>query len=343
MDTAPLILMVSGGSDSTALLELCARAAAGTAPAGPLEERLRAMLCACLPPRAQLLPLCLHVNHQLRGEDSERDQAFVERQCRRLGIPFELSRVDVAARVGEGAAGMEAAARELRYEAAAQALERHCARCRTPLQDGLVLTAHTLDDRVETFLMRAMVGTGPGGLGSIPRRRGSIARPLLDATRQELRELLLELHPGATPAQLWCEDATNGDGSNFRSRVRTQLVPVMEALKPGFQRSLARTMDLIAQEDEALSSAAAAFVYRNLVWDDGAARLPLAALRGLDEPMLRRVVRQSMLVVSPQARLESRQIQRVVDGIAQGRPFATELDGGLRAQGREGELCISIR
>lgn len=335
--------MVSGGSDSTALLELCARAAAGSAPAGQLEERLRAMLLESLPQGRGLQPLCLHVNHQLRGEDSEQDQVFVEQQCRRLGVPFELSRVDVARRAGEGAAGMEAAARELRYEAAEQALERHCARCGAAPDDGLVLTAHTLDDRVETFLMRAMVGTGPGGLGSIPRRRGRIARPLLDATRQELRDYLCALHPGTERGQLWREDATNCDGSNFRSRVRTRLVPVMEELKPGFQRSLSRTMDLIAEEDAALSSAAAAVVYRNLVWEDGAARLPLSALQGLDEPMARRVLRQCLLVVCPQARLESRQIQRVVDGIAQGAPFATELDSGLRVAGRGGELCISIR
>ncbi|MGN0072395.1 MAG: tRNA lysidine(34) synthetase TilS [Coriobacteriales bacterium] len=343
MDTAPLILMVSGGSDSTALLELAARAAAGIAPSGPLEERLRAMLLGCLPSHARLQLLCLHVNHQLRGEDSEQDQAFVEQRCRSLGVPFESRRVDVAARVGEGAAGMEAAARELRYQAAALELERWCAQCAVPAEEGLVLTAHTLDDRVETFLMRAMVGTGPGGLGSIPRRRGCIVRPLLDATRQELRDLLCELHPGSGPEQLWREDATNQDGSNFRSKVRMRLVPVMEELKPGFQRSLARTMDLIAQEDDALSSAAAALVYRNLIWEGDAARLPLSALRGLDEPMTRRVIRQCLLVVKPEARLESRQIQRVLDGIKRGGAFATELDGALRAEGCEGELRISVR
>lgn len=343
MDSSPLILMVSGGSDSTALLELVARAAAGSPPAGPLEQRLRGMLARALPSGATLLPRCLHVNHQLRGQDSEQDQAFVEQRCRLLQVPFELSRVDVAARVGSGAAGMEAAARELRYEAAEQALERHCARCGVAPEDGLILTAHTLDDRVETFLMRAMVGTGPGGLGSIPRRRGRIARPLLDATRQELRDLLCELHPGEAPGRLWREDATNQDGSNFRSRVRTQLVPVMEGLKPGFQHSLARTMDLIAQEDEALSSAAAAVAYRNLVMEGDAARLPVSALHSLDEPMMRRVLRQCLLAVCPQARLESRQIQRVVDAVALGAPFATELDSALRVVGRDGELCISKR
>ena len=343
MSVTALIVMVSGGSDSTALLELCALAARGGQPGGPVGRRLLDMLTASLPAGCRPLPLCLHVNHQLRGEDSEADQAFVEQLCSRLGIPCELRRVDVAVRMEAGAAGMEAAARELRYAAASSALERWCARCGLPLEQGLVLTAHTLDDRTETFLMRAMVGTGPGGLASIPRRRGCIVRPLLDATRLELRAFLAEQHPGEEPGTLWREDATNDDGSNFRSRVRTQLVPVMEQLKPGFQHCLARTMDLIAEEDASLSSAADSLVYRNLVWEQGRASLPLSVLEGLETPLARRVLRQCILELSPGSRLESRQLQRVLDALAAGGSFSTEVDGGVRVEGRDGRLCISIR
>ena len=89
MASAALIVMVSGGSDSTALLELCALAARGGQPAGPVGRRLLDMLTASLPAACRPLPLCLHVNHQLRGEDSEADQAFVEQLCSRLGIPCE--------------------------------------------------------------------------------------------------------------------------------------------------------------------------------------------------------------------------------------------------------------
>ena len=81
----------------------------------------------------------------------------------------------------------------------------------------------------------------------------------------------------------------------------------------------------------------------NLVMEGDAARLPVSALRSLDEPMMRRVLRQCLLAVCPQARLESRQIQRVVDAVALGAPFATELDSALRVVGRDGELCISKR
>ena len=191
--------------------------------------------------------------------------------------------------------------------------------------------------------MRAMVGTGPGGLASIPRRRGCIVRPLLDATRLELRAFLAEQHPGEEPGTLWREDATNDDGSNFRSRVRTQLVPVMERLKPGFQHCLARTMDLIAEEDASLSSAADSLVYRNLVWEQGRASLPLSVLEGLETPLARRVLRQCILELSPGSRLESRQLQRVLDALAAGGSFSTEVDGGVRVEGRDGRLCISIR
>lgn len=315
------------------MLELAALAAAGGEPLGAAGRKLMSMMTAALPQDADLELGVLHVNHLLRGEASDGDEAFVTCRCEELGIPCATRRVDIAALAGASPDGMEAVARAERYRLAADELAALEARCGARPGSGLIFTAHTLDDRVETFLMRALVGTGPGGLASIPRRRGGIVRPLLDATRQELRDFLAEQHPGADPGELWRDDATNDDGSNFRSQVRTRLVPVMRALKPGFEASLARTMDLIAEEDTARADAAAAIVYRNLAFDGCAASLPCSALAGIDVALARRVVRQCLLVVNPEARLESRQVERILEGVRSQAPFATEVDSGIRVNG----------
>ena len=334
-ELVPVLLMVSGGSDSTALLELAATYSRGGATA-LRDDALAGMLAATLPAPKTLCLQALHVNHQLRGADADADEAFVLARCEELGVPCAVRRVDAAALAAAGG-GLEAAARAERYRLADELLDAACERAGVACGSGLILTAHTLDDRVETFYMRTLVGTGPGGLASIPRVRGRVRRPLLDATRGQLRAWLRAQHLGTPDAALWREDATNEDGSNFRGQVRTQLLPVLRQLRPGFERPLASTMDLIAAEDEGLAQHVDSLVYRNLAWDGTVARFPLAVLRGQPPFLARRVLRSIALVVRPDARLEAAQLQRVADGL--GQPgFATELSGGIRVQVGEEEL-----
>lgn len=329
----PVLLMVSGGSDSTALLELVCTYVAGERS----DEELFAMLADSLPVPDRIVPFVLHVDHMLRGEDSNGDERFVRELCEKLDVPCEVQRVDVGALARSRRGGMEAIAREERYRLASSALDRVCARMGA--KDGLICTAHTIDDRVETFFMRALVGTGPGGLASIPRVRGNLRRPLLDASREQLRDWLRKRHPGVPDTALWREDETNLTGDNFRSRVRRELIPVLRELRPGFEGSLAQTMDLIADEDEALRCQADSIAYRTLVWDGETASMPIEALRSLDRPMARRVMRACLLVANPDARLEAGQIDRVLDGL-EDEGFTTETSGGLRVSVADGTLVI---
>lgn len=342
---APVILMVSGGSDSTALLELASLHAHGGEPRGETGRKLLAMYSGALAASGPLDLHCLHVNHLLRGSDSDGDEVFVQRLCAAHGIGFRAVHVDIAALTAlPKAQGMEATAREARKDAAGSLQRELAQRYRVADEDVRILTAHTLDDRAETFLMRSMVGTGPGGLGSIPRVNGQFVRPLLDATRQELRDFLFEQHPGSPASELWREDVSNNDGSNFRSRVRTKLVPVMRELQPGFEHALARTMDLIAEEDAAWQCQAESIALRNLTWDDkGTASLPARALTGAGRPLARRVLRQCLLAVNPLARLESRQIERVVDAVFnEAAHYATDVDSGIRVRLEDGILTIGL-
>jgi tRNA(Ile)-lysidine synthase len=188
---------VSGGADSVALLRLL--------------ESLRRELGVTL--------LVIHFDHMLRGPESDRDARFVEELARARGLEFVSAREDVRTAATRDASNIEEAARHLRYRFFESILASQKA--------ARIAIAHTADDQAETVLAHIMRGTGPTGLGSIypvvyPPSGGTIVRPLLPIRRQELRSYLQGC------GQQWREDATNADQTRLRSRIRAQLLPVLE-------------------------------------------------------------------------------------------------------------------
>ena len=156
---AAVLLMVSGGSDSTAL----------------------AYLGAALREAGDMGPVAmLHVNHQLRGEDADADERFVAALAEALDIPLFICSIDIAAEAERSRENVEAVARRERYLAANEALRSMCQHEGRPLSEARIFTAHTADDRIENFYMRSIVGTGPGGFRSMLYRNGPVVRPLLD-------------------------------------------------------------------------------------------------------------------------------------------------------------------
>ncbi len=300
---APVVLMVSGGADSTALLVLAATSALdiddGRGLARIARERLHV----------------LHVNHQLRGLDAEEDEEFVRDLSDRYGIPCTIRRVDVRALTkaqgGEGNA--ENTGREVRYAAAAELANELSRQFGTPRSAARILTAHTANDRAETFFMNAIRGTGPAGLSSIPRRRNRIVRPLLDKTHRELCEFL------RMKGIVWREDATNDDTRYLRAFVRHEVMPVVERRNPRVTASLSKTCDILSDEDAYLH-AQASRALRDLTRRKGEGMLSLDAARlaASDVVIARRVVRQALLWVCPAARLEARHIEAVLRLVAAG-------------------------
>lgn len=213
-----LLAGVSGGADSMALCRLL----------------------MCLRDRGHVVFEAVHVNHGLRGEASDADEAFVADFCRAQGIPLTVCRLTPPEHPGEGWA------REARYAAFAQAMARTEA-------DALVL-AHHQDDQAETLLMHLARGSGLTGLcGMRPQSTlGGIAvwRPLLDVPRATLRRLLTSC------GQPWREDATNAADGYLRNRMRHQLMPVLERLAPGASARVARTAALLRPEEDLLSDMA---------------------------------------------------------------------------------------
>lgn len=299
---APVVLMVSGGADSTALLVLAATSTLdvcdGRGEARVARERLHV----------------LHVNHMLRGLDAEEDEEYVRSLSERFGIPCTVVRADVAALAASRPDGnVENAGREVRYAAANRLANELSERAGTPRCAARILTAHTANDRAETFLMNAVRGSGSSGLSSIPRRRNRIVRPLLDRTHDELCDLL------RMRGIVWREDDTNSDTRYLRAYVRHEVMPVVEARNPHVVSSISSTCDILSDEDAYLTSVSSRAL-RDLTRRsrDGMLALDSARLAALDVAIARRVVRQAILLACPDCRLEARHVNRVLSLVAAG-------------------------
>jgi len=204
-----VICALSGGADSVALLFALYL----------LKEKLEISLEAA------------HFNHHLRGEESNRDEAFVKAFCDRYDIPLHLG----FGQVTPGKKGLEAAAREARYGF-----------LRT--LKGKIATAHTADDNAETVLMHLVRGTGLKGLGGISPVYGSVIRPMLSCTRQDVESFLEE----------WCldhvEDSSNESDDFLRNRIRHRIVPLLKEENPKLAENLSAMALRLREDEQVLSS-----------------------------------------------------------------------------------------
>ena len=314
-----VVVMVSGGADSTALLHLFA--AGVIAPGCTLRV--------------------LHVDHMLRDESAE-DAAFVAKLAESLAVDVRIVRYDVGAYAAAEGLNLEDAGRRVRYRFAAEELDALCdATGVSPLR-GRIATAHTLDDRVETVLMRLVAGAGPGAFAGIRPVRGRIVRPLIDARRDDVIAYLGRL------GQSWREDATNADTSRLRSRIRHELLPLLRAMNPRFAEGVRRSATIAAEEDALLAEMSEAFardfVERIQPPEPGALpelRFDRALMGTLTRPVARRTVRAALADAFPEAmRLEFEHVEALVDGLSS-EGFARDLPGGLRAFGEYDTMVVS--
>ena len=206
-----VVCAVSGGADSMALLWGLYL----------LKDKLELELSAA------------HFNHRLRGEESDRDEAFVRDFCQGYGIPF----VSGSGQVRAGKKGLEAAAREARY-AFLKGLS------------GKIATAHTADDNAETILMHLVRGTGLKGLGGIAPVSGNLIRPMLHITRTEVLAFLQEY---SIP---FVEDSSNGGDDFLRNRLRHHVMPLLKQENPSLSQNLSAMAQRLRQDEQALSGLA---------------------------------------------------------------------------------------
>ena len=181
-----------------------------------------------------------HVNHGLRGAESDEDAEFVKESARQLGFSFEYVRVDTEAFRKKRGLSLEDAARELRYSFFNEILAKRSAQ--------RIATAHTLNDQAETVIMRLIRGSGSQGLAGIRPSVGNIIRPLINVTKVEAREYL------RSKGVSWREDSTNSSDEFLRNRIRNELVPLLRSYNPAVEQVLSRVAAVCAAEADFISA-----------------------------------------------------------------------------------------
>ena len=266
----------------------------------------------------------LHVNHGLRGAESDGDCEFVRGLAAGLGVPF------LSYRMGEASGN----------------LEQFCRRERLGFfgRSGMdrVATGHTASDQAETVVMRLLRGAGTTGLrGVLPVTAEGLIRPLLVVGREEVRGWLVERGLG------WREDASNETDVYLRNRVRARVMPVLRELDPACEAALGRVAELALADEEYWRETAGAVLEGMGRWVRGGLVLEVGALAGLHGALLGRVVRMGLeRVFGSLRRVDQGHVERVV-GLVMGTSGegAVEVPGGrverslgwVRIGGEEGE------
>jgi tRNA(Ile)-lysidine synthase len=254
-----IVVAVSGGADSTALLDALARLRERKTMPGPI--------------------IVAHLNHQLRGEESDEDESFVRKLAEQLNFPICVERIAVADHARLEKKNLEATARRLRYDFLRRVAEEREAQ--------FVFTAHTLDDQAETVLMRLARGSGAEGLRGIHRivvwsEKLKLARPMLAVTRAEVIG-----HCDRYRLAFRC-DSSNLSTDYTRNRIRHELLPLLETFNPRIKEPLARISELIADDEDFLRP----FADRLLEESREGARLNVKPLQKAHPAIVRRVARQ---------------------------------------------------
>ncbi|HNX63637.1 MAG TPA: tRNA lysidine(34) synthetase TilS [Oscillospiraceae bacterium] len=210
-----ILVGLSGGADSVSLLLNLLE----------LKEKLNLSLSA------------VHINHCLRGEESDNDEKFCIGLCEKSGVTLYTERINVLEYCNENNFSVEEGARILRYKA----FEKY-------RNGGKIATAHNLSDNAETVIFNLTRGTGLKGLCGIPEKRDDIIRPLLSVSRSEIEEYLKEKN------QPYVTDSTNLCEMYSRNKIRKNVIPVLSEINPAFLYSVKNTSDILKDEEDFLNS-----------------------------------------------------------------------------------------
>ncbi len=211
---ARVIIGVSGGADSVALLHVL--------------HRLGVSMTAA------------HLNHSIRGAEADADEQFVKQLCAKLGVECVTAKVDVPAFAKEKGISLEMAAREARHNF-------FRSKVKSQKSKVVVALAHHADDQLETFFLRVARGSGPSGLGGMKSFQGvenlNLIRPMLGIRRQEIFQWL------ENEGLEWREDASNADETIPRNRVRHQILPILGKINERAAENILRTMEILRDEE----------------------------------------------------------------------------------------------
>lgn len=222
-----LLLATSGGIDSMVLVNLCHQSKLDFAVA--------------------------HCNFQLRGAESNEDENFVKSQIEKFQIPLFIQKFDTKAFAEQNKLSIQVVARNLRYEWFYTLLANH--------NFDYILTAHHLDDSLETFLINFTRGSGLDGLTGIPQQNDRIVRPLLIFSRNEIEAFAKENNIN------WREDSSNASDKYWRNKLRHDVIPILKELNPSLLLSFENTISHLKQT-QSLAEDASKSLYQKVVAEE---------------------------------------------------------------------------
>lgn len=237
---------ISGGADSVCLLYLL----------NEIKDEFSINLSA------------IHINHQLRGSESDRDQEFVKNLCLKLGVPLKVFKIDVKAHAEKTKESIELAARNMRYEL----FKEH--------SNGLVATAHNAGDNLETVLLNMARGTGIKGISGIPVKRDIYIRPLISCTREEIENFLSERKVN------FVVDSSNLTDDYSRNLLRHKTVPTLKELNPSFEQTVFNMTENLKEDADFIENIA----YKQYLLCSKSDRLDAELLKVQHKAIIKRVL-----------------------------------------------------
>jgi tRNA(Ile)-lysidine synthase len=220
-----------------------------------------------------------HLNHKLRGEESDQDERFVRALAKQFKIKFFSKKVDVRREAKRQKLGIEECAREVRY--------RYLEKIAGQVKADRIATGHQADDQAETFLMRLIRGAGGTGLSGIPPQRGKIIRPLIRIKREEI-ENFMQANKIA-----YRSDSTNYLPDRFRNKIRLTLLPkIKRGYNPNIVDALNRTADIISSQQEYVEKTCERILYNAGKIRKNKILIDLKKFTGYDICLQRELIRQ---------------------------------------------------
>ncbi len=304
-----ILVACSGGADSIALLEILRT----------LSIRGGWQVGVC------------HVNHHLRGKESDEDALWVGNFCRLRGITCSTEHVDVQKLATEGGHSVEEAARILRYEALRKVADRDGYSC--------IAVAHNHQDNAETILLNLLRGSGIEGLTGMQGRQVDIVRPFLGVERKNIEDFCDQQKIA------YRKDSSNKNKNYLRNRVRLELLPQMEKFNPAVVDALCRTGELLETDADFLRSLAKEKYDNMILQDRDSLSLPLDALSAEHKAMCSRIIALAINhVLSNNGYIGSKHIAKVRELLLAGRTGAViDLPGDLKVKKTYDELLFATR
>lgn len=209
-----------------------------------------------------------HLNHGIRGNEADRDEAFAKWICDKYGIPIVCERVDIPTLSKNRGQSLELCAREVRYDF----LSRNA--------DGLIATAHTASDNAETLILNLTRGSGTKGLCGIPPKRDNFIRPLIFCSRYDIEKYCID------NSLSYVTDSTNLTDDYTRNKIRHRVIEPLKEINPSFEDAVVRATNILREDNEALDFIANEALFKALS-DDG---LLCESVSGLPSALAKRVI-----------------------------------------------------